>query len=267
MAKGQAITPEIENLIASLYEKHHGKWKAPRVRSEVEFILRKADETIPQGFPSLSKVQKVLATVRGSLRNPNKLDKPWSISTGVAAGIEIPTEALPFVLATWVFMKDAWDYDLTVREARWLGRLHGVARAILINLGPDASIEARSDAMGPFLRLVCLYAADERIAELTGKRDTSVSLDFILWKLATGITTERPELTEKIFPDKQRRLFQTEKGWLFKITKKDQAYMRKVWKQLGFSLVDFNEVNQRLSISFEVDESPAKQKTRKEGTK
>jgi len=267
MAKGQAITPEIENLIASLYEKHHGKWKAPRVRSEVEFILRKADESTPKGFPSLSKVQKVLATVRGSLRNPNKLDKPWSISTGVAAGIEIPTEALPFVVATWVFMKDAWDYDLTVREARWLGRLQGMARAILANLGPDATIEARADAIEPLLRLVCLYAADERIAELTGRQGSSASLDFILWKLGTGIPTTRPELAEKIFPDQRQRLFQTEKGWLFKVTKKDQAYMRKVWKQLGFSLVDFNEVNQRLSMSFEVDDSLAKEKTRKEGTK
>jgi len=266
MAKGQIVTPEVENLIARVYQKHKGKWKAPRVRMEVELILREADESILKGFPSLSKVQKVLATVRGNLRNTSNLDKPWSISAGIAEGIEIPSEALPFVLATWVLMKDAWDYDLTVREARWLGRLHGVARAILINLGPDASIEARSDAMGPFFRLVCLYAANERIAELTGKRDTSVSLDFIVWKLATGIA-ERPELTEKIFPDKQQRAFQTEKGWLFKVTKKDQAYMRKVWKQLGFSLADFNEVNQRLPISFEVDESLAKQKTRGEATK
>lgn len=266
MAKGQAITPEVENLIASVYEKHHGKWKAPRVRDEVEYILRERDKNTVEGFPSLSKVQKVLATVRGNLRDTSNLDKPWSISTGIAEGIEIPTEALPFVLVTWIFMKDAWDYDLTVREARWLGRLHGFAKAMLINLGPDASIEARSDAMGPLLRLVCLYAADERIAELTGKRDTSVSLDFILWKHATGIA-ERPELTEKIFPDKQQRLFQTEKGWLFKTTKKDQAYMRKVWKQLGFTLADFNEVNQRLSVSFEVDESLAKQKTRGKATK
>jgi hypothetical protein len=262
MAKGQAITPEVENRITRIYEEHKGKWKAPRVRSEVEFILRQADESIPEGFPSLSAVQKVLAKVRRNLGNPNKLDKPWSISTGVAAGIEIPTEALPFVVATWVFMKDAWDYDLTVREARWLGRLQGIARAILANLGPTASIEARADAIEPLLRLACLYAADERIAELTGKQGSSASLDFILWKLGTGIAA-RPELTEKIFPDKQQRLFQTEKGWLFKITKKDQAYMRKVWKQLGFSLADFNEVNQRLSISFEVDESLAKQKTRK----
>lgn len=267
MAKGQAITPEVENLIASVYEKHHGKWKAPRVRDEVEYILRERDKNTAEGFPSLSKVQKILATVRGSLRNTSNLDKPWSISAGIAEDIEIPTEALPFVVATWVFMKDAWDHDLTVREARWLGRLQGIARAILANLGPDASIEARADAIEPLLRLVCLYAADERIAELTGKQGSSVSLDFILWKLGTGITTERPELTEKIFPDKQQRLFQTEKGWLFKITKKDQAYMRRVWKQLGFSLVDFNEVNQRLSVSFEVDESLAKQKTRGKATK
>lgn len=264
MPQGQAIGSKVENLIGSVYEEHP-KWKAPRVRNEVAGIL--FDEAIEEGkkplkdFPSLSVVQKVLGKVRKNLANPRTVDKPWSMSDGIAEGVEISSETLPYVLTAWIFMKQAWNQNLTIREVRWLNRLYGAAKTILVNLGPRASIEAKCNAVEPILRLACLYAAAERIAELTGKRTPSVALDFTLWEFLTR-QSPTPELLDKLFPDKQQRLFQTEKGWLLKITKRDQAYMRKVWKQLGFSLADFNEVNQHLSISFEVDESLAKEKKR-----
>lgn len=266
MPKGQLVPPEVEKLIASVYEEHHGKWKAPRVRAEVEFILRKSGENIPNGFPSLSKVQKVLARVRAGLRNPSKLDEPWSIFSGVAAGIEIPTDTLPFIVATWVYMKDAWGHQLTIREARWLSRLWGAIMVTEACLGPDASIDIKVENRERFLRLVCLYAALERICELVGRPQSSADLDFTLWQLVRG-QEARPELRKKILPGNQSRITRTESGWIVKATKKQMTSALKTWKRLGFDIASFYKTGQNLSISFEVDNALTRRRKGKESTK
>lgn len=240
MAQGQAIGPEIENLIGEIHDKHR-KWKAPKVWHEVESILReravkdhKEVQNEPGEFLSLSKVQHVLTNIRRNERTPSRLDKPWSIYDGIAEGVEISTDALPFVLEVWIFMKDAWNHDLTIREARWLDRLHNVAQVALTNLGPEAASEDRSRVMLQFLKLAGIYATGERVAELTGRRTTSLALDFTVWQILTG-QTGSPELTDKLFTDRREIMVQTQDDLVVRATKKDMAFVRKVNKLLKVS--------------------------------
>lgn len=172
MARGPTVTPEVEALIATVYEKHP-KWKAPRVRKEVEFILRerKAEYgTFPRGWPSLSKVQKTLATVRKNLRKPHPEERTWSVST-VSDDYPLPPEALPTVLRLWIRKRETQGYDLTIREAKWAARMYAIAA--------DAPIEM-------LLLFVRLYAINERAYELTGRRlDTMHALDLFLFSTMT----------------------------------------------------------------------------------
>jgi hypothetical protein len=249
MAKGHAVGPEIENLIGKVHDEHP-KWKAPKVWEEVENRLReraiktgKAVENRPGEFLSLSKVQHVLT----DLRNPGPLDKPWSISAGIAASVEISADTLPFVLETWIFMKDVWNHDLTIREARWLDRLHSVYHAALTNLGPEASGEDRVRVTLQFLHFAGIYAAGERMGELTGRGNPGGALDFAVWMALTG-QSGSPELMEKLFPDKREILVQTEDGWIAKCTKKDLRWIHRVNRLL--KIPQANHV-----VSFELDES------------
>ena len=120
--RGPTITPEIENLIGSVY-REHPKWKAPKIRNEVEGILFERKEGFPRGWPGLSKVQKVLATIRKIDRNPKPEDKPWSI--GTPSDYAIPPEALPAVLSVCKYARQAGN-AFTIRQAKWAARLSGV---------------------------------------------------------------------------------------------------------------------------------------------
>ena len=116
MAKGPIVTAEVEALIASVYQ-NHPKWKAPEVRNEVGFILRKNKPDLPSNWPSLSTVQKVLAIVRKKMKETpvDPLDKPWS--TASMAEYPIPAEALPFVLRLWVWTAENLNAKFTIRQA------------------------------------------------------------------------------------------------------------------------------------------------------
>lgn len=119
MAKGPLVTDSVETVIAFVYKKHSNKWKAPRVRKEVDLILNKGKTT---GWPSLSSVQKVLAKVRKKANEPNEEDQPWSTAT--LGKFPIPPDALPAVLKVWKFRIEKGD-TFTIREAKWAARLSG----------------------------------------------------------------------------------------------------------------------------------------------
>ena len=120
MAKGPIVTPEIEILIRTVH-KDHPRWKAPRVRNEVESILRQREPNSPKGWPSLSKVQKVLATVRRKEEEGSEEDELWHI--GTIRRFPIPAEALRDVITFWIIRCGKGE-RFTIREAQWLARLY-----------------------------------------------------------------------------------------------------------------------------------------------
>ena len=156
MRKGPNITPEVEALIATVYDKHP-KWKAPRVRVEVEFILRERDKSSPERWPSLSKVQKVLAIVRRkaqeNLENPLSVDKPWSISTWDECPFS--SEALPSILRLWVYKRERYGHTLSKRCAKWAARLYPLEDKLGLVL---------------FAFFVDQLAIAERMYEMSGRR-------------------------------------------------------------------------------------------------
>lgn len=133
MPKGPIVTPKAEALIASVYQKHP-KWKAPRIRNEVESILRKEDRSLPKGWPSLSKVQKLLATIRKNLDKHSPEDEPWSIFT--LDDYPVPPELLPRILEEYRHRKSflempddsgpVGELDFSIRQAKWFVRLSAV---------------------------------------------------------------------------------------------------------------------------------------------
>lgn len=124
MAKGPIVTTEVEAFIASVYQKHL-KWKAKEVHNEVSHILHKQDSKLPHGWPSLSTVQKVLATVRKNMKETpvDPQDNPWSM--GTLDQYPIPPEAIPVVLRVWKFRFEN-NASFMIRDAKWVARLSGV---------------------------------------------------------------------------------------------------------------------------------------------
>ena len=190
MAKGPVVTPEVEALIASVYQKHR-KWKAPTVRNEVESILRKKDRTLPKGWPSLSKVQKVLATVRQNLASPSPEDEPWSIST-LKDDSPIPPEALPTILRLWIFRRENFGHDLTIREAKWAGRLYAIGSNLPVDM---------------FSFFTSVYTISERMYELAGKRFiTAHALDLFLFFLMAHEEVT-PERVKKVLEQRDLEIY------------------------------------------------------------
>ena len=125
MAKGPRVTPEVELLVARVH-RQHPKWKAPRVRDEVESRLRDRNPNISKGWPSLSKVQKILAVVRKTEHDVFEEDAPWHI--GTLCKFPIAPEALPDLVKLWS-ARCRSGKGLTIRQAVWFGRLYGIAKA------------------------------------------------------------------------------------------------------------------------------------------
>jgi len=166
MAKGPLVTPKVEALIASIYEKNP-KWKAPRVRYEVISILHKHDPSLPKDWPSLSMVQKVLAKVRKEVGKTNPKDARWSL--GSLIEYPIPPEALPAVtkvyeeLDPWSAFVDTAYGSFTVREALWVARLYKIIDE------PDLVLDWAYQ-----------YAVEERYSEIMGKPLNTFDLDDFL---------------------------------------------------------------------------------------
>ena len=161
MGKGPLITAGVEALISGVYQKYP-KWKAPEVCAEVIYMLRKDNPKLPSGWPSLSTVQKVLATVRRKVKElpNNPLDQPWGM--GTLDEHPISSEAVPAVLSVW---KSCFEKGVgfTIREAKWAARLSG-----LIADTEKLYITARR------------YARTELMFELIGNPFDSTTLDHSL---------------------------------------------------------------------------------------
>ncbi|MFC1955485.1 hypothetical protein ACFLWZ_02985 [Chloroflexota bacterium] len=126
MAKGPLVTPQVEFAIATIYKKHP-KWKAPMVRNEVDYILHKRDPKLPPKWPSLSTIQKILATLRNKESEDSPLDKPWSVASLVK--YPIPAEALPSILQLWVWVhENAAFVEFTIRWALWAARFYAITK-------------------------------------------------------------------------------------------------------------------------------------------
>jgi len=170
--RGPTVTPEVEDLIASIQLKHP-KWNAPKVRYEAQCILRRDDPSLSPQWPSLSKVQKILAKVRKNRDKSDPQDQPWNM----AALDEFPIapETIPLVLSIQKLMNDPANYkgsrgpsvryNLTIRQVKWIDRLRGV-------YGHDFK------GFGWALH----YSYSEQICQLLGRPFDSTALDEELQK-------------------------------------------------------------------------------------
>lgn len=130
MGKGPNITPEISSLIASIYlkDKTIGPTEA---RKELlkKMKERGLDRNFGPNYPNVSTVSVYLKKFRKTDEErpleSRRLDKLWSL--GSLVEYPMSCEALPTVMS--IREKCAiqgGDYDLTIREALWIGRLHKI---------------------------------------------------------------------------------------------------------------------------------------------
>jgi len=193
MPRGVVLTPEVEQIIAHIYIKH------PELRSKpqkfYEEVHRQVHESIDWAepdWPGLSTVKKRLVALREKERNrkpeSKEIDKPWSIFS--LREYAIPSEALPAILEMWVWMQDKLDMKLTIREARWIARLHTVTE----NFPKDLlSI------------IVQMYATCELATELLDNpQNMEPFQDLIIWSMSTESPITH-DLWEKIYRDKGKR--------------------------------------------------------------
>lgn len=192
MARGPLVTDKVEALIAEVYQRHP-KWKAPEVRNEVSFLLRKDNPRLLAEWPSLSSIQKVLANVRKKKElPPDPQEKPWSL--GTLDQHPIPPEAVWLVLKLWKHritrqreaqalvvadMKDRkWEEkaDFTIREAKWAARLSTLCKN-----------------MTALSFMASLYASTEQAYQLINRPFNSAVLDNLLMDVKTGKAKVTPD--------------------------------------------------------------------------
>ena len=166
MAKGPIITPQVEALIASIYEEHP-KWKAPKVRYEAMWVLHRNDASLPKDWPSLSIVQKVLAKVRKEAGKTDPKDAPWSFGSLIEYPIspEALTEVVKIYedMGPWMPFAGQDSIPFTIREALWVARLYKIID------DPDL-----------FVDWAYQYAAEERYSEITERPLNTFELDDCL---------------------------------------------------------------------------------------
>ncbi|MFC2036331.1 hypothetical protein ACFLUJ_09510 [Chloroflexota bacterium] len=122
MPRGRVIPERVKRIIKELYLKHPNL-PAKDVQWEVHNTYRKYERHIPDNWPGLNAVQKILHDIRlQHISNPK--DTAWSLYT--LAEFDIPADALQTVVDAYAITK-TWDSEpLTVREALWVARLYRV---------------------------------------------------------------------------------------------------------------------------------------------
>ncbi|MFC2047213.1 hypothetical protein ACFLTK_02920 [Chloroflexota bacterium] len=158
MAKGPVITDRVKQQIAGVYLEHPD-WRAKEVQYEVDCLLSGRG-------PGLSAVQKELTKIRKRDKERSSelrsLDRPWSI--GTLMEYDIPPEALPKIVQMQDFGRQT-EKPLSIREARWVGRLHTLTTDMKILVG-----------------LSLHYALRERVCELTCIPMDTFNIDHIVLK-------------------------------------------------------------------------------------
>ena len=123
MARNPIITDEIKGRIGEFYSRHPN-WKAKDIQHRVSQLLRKDNPELPQNYPGLSAIQKVLATIRKREKElvDSSEDKPWTLDN--LRGNSLPHEVLPKVFSIWLKkQEEAVSPPLSIREARWIAQL------------------------------------------------------------------------------------------------------------------------------------------------
>lgn len=186
-----AIKPYIERIIGSMVLDEQKKPQEARMPPKVlaDKIQKEIKQHIKQGdrLPELSTLEKRISAYA---KGEDPRDEPWSIFS--LRKYPIPPEALPTVLNLWVWKREIWGYDLTIREAQWVARL---------------SVLAKNIPVRTLLFVSGIYAINERICELTGMSLTSAhSLDLYIFQLMTGQEIT-PERAEKIVGQEEEEIF------------------------------------------------------------
>lgn len=256
MARGRIITPQVEALISRVHL-NHPKMTANEVRNLVKSELRTNENystlwPIPKEWPSLSKVQKVLAKV---IREQEKLteegkkqEEPWDIST--LGKYPIPPEAVPLVLDVSMQSRQ----PLSIREAQWIGRLYNLLSMVFSQQSLDAAPIAFIEGMAAF------YATSERINNLMGQRVVEPGMDEILWKYITKRETFESvsEAYKRVFRPgmKDSRWRMDESGALsFMVTKEELCRVNEIGKKIGHSRTFEDSVKDTIGITLEVKEA------------
>lgn len=187
MAKGPIVTDAVEALIASVYQKHP-QWKAPEVRNEVSFLLRKNNPELPSGWPSLSTVQKVLAIVRKKMKEKGTTVNPQDMlfNLGVVFEHKIPAEAIPMLL------KMQLHELLSIRQARWASKLYIAAHECA-----NETI-GMNDELDFLYCMAAMYALREEAYEIIGKPCNTSDLDKLFIAHSVKTKEEATKLLDSI---------------------------------------------------------------------
>jgi len=190
--RGISITPEVEVLVASLCKKYP-KHKAKEIRNIViGEIYRRPSLYFPKGippsisiaikqknleWPSLSKIQKLIAPVKAKLGEPSEEDEPWCMGTLDESSIS--PDAVLAVLKVWK-LRLAREQRFTVREAKWAARLSKLAKDT-----EQLSTQANE------------YAYCEYLYELVGRPFDSILLDMFYMGIPINILPKVEEDEQK----------------------------------------------------------------------
>jgi hypothetical protein len=128
MPIGPKITDNVRRTITEVWVDHQD-WVAKEVMTEVHTRLRKNNPNVKPNWPGISAIQIELKKLRGRDSDTkekgdplNLQDKPWNVITLME--YDLPPEALPTVLEVWLFRLRENFSPLTIREAKWVARLH-----------------------------------------------------------------------------------------------------------------------------------------------
>jgi hypothetical protein len=175
MAKGPIVTAAIQFLIVSIHQ-NHPKWNAKEIRGETSAVLHSKNPNLPPGFPSLSKVQKVLAGFHrdGIKSHDGSEEEPWSLGKSVEC--KFPPEATMDLLEV-AFHGLAAGRELTMRQAKWVCYLR------CTKWFTDYEVVIKT---GILYENAVVYANWEQISEamnndVNKKKLNTFDLDIVMW--------------------------------------------------------------------------------------
>jgi len=250
MSRGKTVPSEVKGLIIQTHE-NNLTWKAKKVRNEVEAKLR-ADENykalwpIPERWPGLSTVQHVVAEwekkKKGLSAEEKEQEEPWDIST--LGKHPIPPEMIPLVLEISMSSEEL----LTIREAKWIGRLANLLSTILVQQQKPPTVT--------FLKgIATFYATTERINMLMGERVAPV-MDRILWEFLTKQESVDEVIKRGFNPGRDDDRWRvTESGTLsFMLTSQELNHAEKVVRKLGYPKSLKDSMRDKLGVTLEIKE-------------
>jgi len=112
--RGPKISPDVQMLI------REQALNSPKKRTELAEELESM--ILARGWlsPTIETMEKIISKIRN---DRDRQDNPWSVSA--LADYDIPPEALPVVMQAWAKALEQ-DKPLTIRQVKWIARLHCV---------------------------------------------------------------------------------------------------------------------------------------------